>query len=37
MEVLRRKSRGRIAVTSALCCGAERVGAFEGDFVAWVL
>ncbi|HMA18342.1 MAG TPA: YiiD C-terminal domain-containing protein [Thermoanaerobaculia bacterium] len=36
-EALRRKSRGRVAVNSVLCCAAEKVATFEGDFVAWIL
>jgi thioesterase domain-containing protein len=37
VDTLRRKSRGRFTVRSVLHRGAERVGEFVGDFVAWIL
>jgi thioesterase domain-containing protein len=37
VDTLRRKRRGRFTVRSVLSCHAERVGEFEGDFVAWIL
>src|SRR6266540_3523639 len=36
-DTLRRKSRGRFTVRSILHCHSEKVGEFEGDFVAWIL
>jgi thioesterase domain-containing protein len=36
-DTLKRKSRGRVTVRSVLCQDTERVGEFEGDFVAWIL
>jgi thioesterase domain-containing protein len=37
VETLRRKSRARFTVRSTLHRDAEKVGQFEGDFVAWIL
>jgi thioesterase domain-containing protein len=37
VDTLRRRRRGRLTVRSVLCCLAEKVGEFEGDFVAWIL
>jgi thioesterase domain-containing protein len=37
VETLRRKSRARFTVRSTLHRDAEKVGEFEGDFVAWRL
>jgi thioesterase domain-containing protein len=37
VETLRRKSRARFTVRSILYRDAEKVGEFEGDFVAWIL
>ena len=37
VETLRRKSRARFTVRSILYRQAEKVGEFEGDFVAWIL
>jgi thioesterase domain-containing protein len=37
VDTLRRKSRGRFTVRSVLFCHAEKVGEFEGDFVASIL
>jgi len=36
-DTLRRKGRGRFTVRSVLHRDAEKVGEFEGDFVAWIL
>jgi thioesterase domain-containing protein len=36
-DTLKRKSRGRVTVRSVLCQNTEKVGEFEGDFVAWIL
>ena len=36
-DTLKRKSRGRFTVRSILYRHAEKVGEFEGDFVAWIL
>jgi thioesterase domain-containing protein len=36
-ETLKRKSRARFTVRSILHRDAEKVGEFEGDFVAWIL
>jgi thioesterase domain-containing protein len=37
VETVKRKGRGRFTVRSTLYLGSEKVGDFEGDFVAWVL
>jgi thioesterase domain-containing protein len=37
VETLKRKGRGRFTVRSILYLRAEKVGEFEGDFVAWIL
>jgi thioesterase domain-containing protein len=37
VDTLRRKGRGRFTVRSVLYRHAEKVGEFEGDFVAWIL
>jgi thioesterase domain-containing protein len=37
VDTLKRKSRGRFTVHSILHRHAEKVGEFEGDFVAWIL
>ena len=36
-DSIRRKGRGRFTVRSTLRLDAEKVGEFEGDFVAWIL
>lgn len=36
-DALKRKGRGRVTVRSTLHRDAERVGEFEGDFVAWIV
>jgi thioesterase domain-containing protein len=36
-DTLKRKSRGRFTVRSMLYRDGEKVGEFEGDFVAWIL
>jgi thioesterase domain-containing protein len=36
-DTLKRKGRGRFTVRSILYRHAEKVGEFEGDFVAWIL
>lgn len=37
VDTLKRKRRGRFTVRSILSRHAEKVGEFEGDFVAWIL
>jgi thioesterase domain-containing protein len=37
VETLKRRGRGRFTVRSLLYRDAEKVGEFEGDFVAWIL
>jgi thioesterase domain-containing protein len=37
VETLKRKGRARFTVRSMLYRDAEKVGEFEGDFVAWIL
>jgi thioesterase domain-containing protein len=37
VDTLRRKSRGRFTVRSIVSCHSEKVGEFEGDFVASIL
>jgi thioesterase domain-containing protein len=37
VDTLKRKGRGRFTVRSTLHRNAEKVGEFEGDFVAWIL
>jgi thioesterase domain-containing protein len=37
VETLKRKGRARFTVRSVLYLHAEKVGEFEGDFVAWIL
>jgi thioesterase domain-containing protein len=37
VDTLKRKGRGRLTVRSILHRHAEKVGEFEGDFVAWIL
>jgi len=34
LGILQRKDRARISVSVVLCCHGEKVGEFEGDFVA---
>jgi thioesterase domain-containing protein len=37
VDTLRRKRRGRLTIRSVLYCHAEKVGEFDGDFVASIL